>query len=134
MLCKTSRIGYKRLSKPTDLLYFQDDSINTKYHFHLKTDGYNNTKEISSLFSKEKRPLDLMNTEHKFSCVFYFLNYLQEDNTVILSEDGMEILYTFILNPSTYTDNSVKALPLAIQYFLSWKDKILREVSAYNDD
>ncbi|KGG51577.1 hypothetical protein DI09_318p10, partial [Mitosporidium daphniae] len=136
MLCKASRrpTGSELVLSPIIPLDFKS-SINTKRHFHLKADGYNKTQEISSPLSKEKTPLDLMNFNHKFSSVFYFLTYLQEDHAFILSEAGMEIVYTFILKTSTYIDDdSKKALPLATKYFLFQKDKILGEVSTHKDD
>ncbi|KGG52260.1 hypothetical protein DI09_199p40, partial [Mitosporidium daphniae] len=135
MLCKLSRrTGGALVSTPIDALWFSC-LIDTKHNFRVKADGYNNTREISSLSSKEKRPLKLMNLDHKFSSVFYFLNYLQEDHAFILSDAGMEILYTFILKASTYTDHdSKRALPLVIEYFLSRKDSILRQVSTHKGE
>ncbi|KAM0682963.1 hypothetical protein MDAP_001373 [Mitosporidium daphniae] len=110
-------------------------SIDTQSHFEVKKTGYSNAKEISSLFWKEKRPLDLMNLNDKFSSIFYFLTYLQEDDAFILSEAGLGILYTYILKPSTYAeDDSEKALPPVIRYFLCRKEKILAEVFINGDN
>ncbi|KGG51924.1 hypothetical protein DI09_241p10, partial [Mitosporidium daphniae] len=134
MLCKITRnYGGLNIPRPNHPLYF-GVYIGTKRHFNLKTDGYSNHKEIASISSKEKRPLELINLRHKFSSIFYLLTYLQEDHVFILSELGMEIIYTFILNPSIYIDNSAMALPPVIQYFLCWKDKILAEISTDKDD
>ncbi|KAM0682552.1 hypothetical protein MDAP_002396 [Mitosporidium daphniae] len=125
---------HSRVFSPTGSFYFKN-YIYTKWNLYLKTDWYNNAIEIASLALKEKRPLGLMNWGHRFSSVFYFLTYLQEDSAFLLCDAGMEIIYNFILRPSTYTDDdSKKALPLATKYFLSRKEKILGEVFINGDD
>ncbi|KAM0684177.1 hypothetical protein MDAP_000917 [Mitosporidium daphniae] len=136
MLCKVSRRpdGDALVLSPISRLNFKLTIAINRY-FHLKTDGYNNDKEISSLSFKEQRPLKLMTLSQKFSSAFYFLKYLQENNSFILSDAGMQLLYTFLLKTSTYNDdNSQKALSPVIRYFLFRKDKIRKEISTDKDD
>ncbi|KAM0684311.1 hypothetical protein MDAP_000079 [Mitosporidium daphniae] len=121
-----------RINAPSYFYTTADDSEDS----FIQPGDYNNLKEIQSISGKEKRPLRLLNLEKKFASVFYLLNHLQEDHAFILSEAGMNIIYRFILQPSTYTNDydTKRALPLLIQYFLSQKMKILGEVSTYKDD
>ncbi|KGG51877.1 hypothetical protein DI09_252p10, partial [Mitosporidium daphniae] len=135
MLCKVPRhYDGAHVFSPIAPFGFQI-SINHEIRFELETDGYDNAEEIASLLWKGERPLKLMNLKDKFSSIFYFLNYLQEDHAFILSDFGMKILYTFMLKPSTYADDDTKkALPPVIQYFLSRKEKILAEIFINRDD
>ncbi|KAM0684627.1 hypothetical protein MDAP_000398 [Mitosporidium daphniae] len=139
--------------------FFNVDIIKSKIHYaseygydrgHFKRMAYiltvianpasienSNNTVLPKTFLLDRHYYNLLHMlcKDKFSSIFYFLTYLQEDHAFILSESGMKILYTFIFKASTYAENgSEKALPLAIQYFLSSKDKLVAEIFTGKDD